>query len=48
MEHVAWFNFIYGAITGNDCEAEQAVKYLREWHSLRINWKIEQNSNDSS
>ena len=31
MEHIAWFNFAYGALTGNDCEAEQAVKHLREW-----------------
>ena len=31
MEHIGWFNFTYGAITGNDCEAEKAVKSLREW-----------------
>ena len=31
MEHVPWFNFIYGAITGNDCEIEPAVKHLRDW-----------------
>ena len=31
MEHVAWYNFIYGAITGNDCETDRAVQYLREW-----------------
>jgi hypothetical protein len=31
MEHIAWFNFAYGALTGNDCEAERAVKHLREW-----------------
>ena len=31
MEQVAWYNFIYGAITGNDCEVEQAAKYLREF-----------------
>lgn len=30
MEHSPWFNFSYGAITGNDCELEQSVKYLRE------------------
>ncbi len=30
MEHLPWYNFSYGAITGNDCEAEQAVKYMRE------------------
>jgi len=31
MEHISWFNFAYGAITGNDCEVEQSVKHLREW-----------------
>jgi hypothetical protein len=31
MEHISWFNFGYGAMTGNDCEAEEAVKHLREW-----------------
>ncbi len=31
MEHIAWFNFAYGAITGNDCEADKAVQHLREW-----------------
>ena len=31
MEHIPWFNFSYGALTGNDCETEQSVKHLREW-----------------
>ena len=31
MEHISWFNFAYGVITGNECEVEQAVKHLREW-----------------
>lgn len=31
IEHIPWFNFIYGALTGNDCEAEEAVAHLREW-----------------
>ena len=31
IEHNPWFNFIYGARTGNDCETEEAVKHLREW-----------------
>ncbi len=31
MEHIPWFNFSYGAITGNDCELEQSMKHLREW-----------------
>jgi len=31
MEHISWYNFAYGAITGNDCELEQSVRHLREW-----------------
>ncbi|MBX7258502.1 MAG: hypothetical protein K1Y02_19220 [Candidatus Hydrogenedentes bacterium] len=31
IEAVPWFNFIYGALTGNDCETERAVAHLREW-----------------
>jgi len=30
-ESVPWFNFIYGALTGNDCETHQAVGHLRGW-----------------
>ena len=31
IEQVPWFNFIYGSLTGNACEAEPAVAHLREW-----------------
>ncbi len=31
MEHISWFNFAYGAMTGNDCEVDRSVKHLREW-----------------
>lgn len=31
MQHVPWFNFIYGGLTGNDCEAARAAQHLREW-----------------
>jgi len=31
MQHVPFFNFIYGALTGNDCEVDRAVQFLREW-----------------
>ncbi len=30
-EAAAWFNFVYGAITGNDCETQQAAEHLRGW-----------------
>jgi hypothetical protein len=31
IEGVPWFNFIYGALTGNDCELDRGVSHLREW-----------------
>ncbi len=31
IEAVPWFNFIYGALTGNDCETRRAVEHLRAW-----------------
>ena len=31
IEQIPWFNFIYGALTGNDCETAEAVRHLREW-----------------
>ncbi len=33
LAHIPWFNFAYGALTGNDCEIDEAVKHLREWTS---------------
>ncbi|HOF40544.1 MAG TPA: hypothetical protein PLD73_10750, partial [Candidatus Hydrogenedentes bacterium] len=37
MQHVAFFNFIYGALTGNDCEEERAAQHLREWSLDTVN-----------
>jgi hypothetical protein len=37
MQQVPFFNFTYGALTGNDCEAEQAAKHLREWSLDLVN-----------
>lgn len=31
IEQNPWFNFLYGALTGNDCEPDNAVKNLRDW-----------------
>ena len=31
IEGLPWFNYIYAAITGNDCENDRAVAHLREW-----------------
>jgi hypothetical protein len=41
MQKLPFFNFSYGGLTGNDCEAEEAVQHLRDWsldtvsHSFR-------------
>ncbi|MBI5092466.1 MAG: hypothetical protein HZB26_08480 [Candidatus Hydrogenedentes bacterium] len=40
IEQNPWFNFIYGALTGNDCEADRAAKHLREWPLDMINWSF--------
>jgi hypothetical protein len=37
IQQIPFFNFIYGALTGNDCEAAQAVQHLREWSLDLIN-----------
>ena len=31
MQKLPFFNFVYGALTGNDCEVAPAVQHLREW-----------------
>jgi hypothetical protein len=31
IEQIPWFNFIYGTLTGNECEVDPAVTHLREW-----------------
>ncbi len=31
MEQMPWFNFTYGSLSGNDCELDRAVMFLREW-----------------
>jgi hypothetical protein len=46
IEQNPWFNFVYGTLTGNDCEVSQSVKHLREWPlDLRV-WSY-QNSHRS-
>jgi hypothetical protein len=37
MQHVPFFNFMYGGLTGNDCETDRAVQHLREWSLDTIN-----------
>lgn len=43
IEKQTWFNFIYGALTGNECEAENAVEHLRLYPLDTINY-VYQNS----
>jgi len=38
MQRDPFYNFIYGSATGNDCEAAQAVQYLREWPLDLVNY----------
>jgi len=37
MQQLPFFNFTYGALTGNDCEAPEAVQHLREWSLDLVN-----------
>lgn len=37
MQQVPFYNFTYGALTGNDCEAPQAVQHLRDWSLDLVN-----------
>ncbi|MCY1723222.1 hypothetical protein OU798_22930 [Prolixibacteraceae bacterium Z1-6] len=46
MEHISWFNFAYGAITGNDCDLEQSIKHLREWHLEPIEYNFRNSHRD--
>jgi hypothetical protein len=40
MEHIPWFNFTYGAASGNDCEVEKVVQHLREWTLDCVAWSF--------
>jgi hypothetical protein len=31
IEQQPWLNFVYGVLTGNDCDLEPSVRHLREW-----------------
>jgi hypothetical protein len=41
IEQNPWFNFVYGALTGNDCETEQAVDHLRAWPLDLVVWSYQ-------
>lgn len=37
IQRLPFYNFTYGALTGNDCEASEAVQHLREWSLDLVN-----------
>ena len=39
IEKHPWFNFLYGAMSGNECEEEQGVQFLREWPMDLISYR---------
>jgi hypothetical protein len=41
LEQNPWFNFVYGALTGNDCEVEMAVEHLRGWPLDLVVWSYQ-------
>ena len=40
MQKIPFFNFIYGALTGDDCEVEEAVEHLRAWSLDTVNYRF--------
>lgn len=47
IEQEPWFNFIYGARSGADCEVETAVDHLRDWPLDLVSYTWDQsNRND--
>lgn len=41
VEQQPWFNFVYGALTGNECEIGPAVSHLREWPLDLVVWSFQ-------
>lgn len=41
IEQNPWFNFVYGALTGNECEADAAVNHLRGWPLDLVVWSYQ-------
>ena len=40
FENQTWFNYIYGALTGNACQNEAAVQHLRDYPLECINYRF--------
>jgi len=41
VEQNPWFNFVYGALTGSECEIAPAVAHLREWPLDLVVWSYQ-------
>jgi hypothetical protein len=46
MDHLPWYNFSYGALTGNDCELEQSVRYMRDCKLDCIEYNFDNSDRD--
>jgi hypothetical protein len=46
MDHLPWFNFSYGALTGNDCDLEQSVKYMRDYKLDCVEYNFDNSDRD--
>jgi hypothetical protein len=45
-EHLPWFNFSYGVLTGNDCDLEKTVSAMREWVLDCVNYSYSNSHRD--
>ena len=41
IEQNPWYNFVYGALTGNDCEIGPSVNHLRAWPLDLVVWSYQ-------
>ncbi len=41
IEQQPWFNFVYGVLTGNDCEVQPAIRHLRDWPLDLVIWSYQ-------
>ena len=41
VEQQPWFNFVYGSLTGLECEVPVAVRHLQEWPLDLVTWSYQ-------
>ena len=41
VEQQPWFNFVYGSLTGQECEVSVAVRHLQEWPLDLVTWSYQ-------